>query len=70
MGCRFLDFDGEVFGDVSIECAIPKRHGVKHINLLGAFPRPVEISVDSRVMIVAAFFERSSPITLDSRLPS
>ena len=39
MGCRYLDFDGEVFGEVSTEFEIPKFRGVKRINLLEAFPR-------------------------------
>lgn len=36
--CRYQDFDGKEFGEVSIELGIPKFRGVKRIDLLGAFP--------------------------------
>jgi hypothetical protein len=38
MECRYLDFNGEVFGEVSINLSIPKFHGAKRINTLEAFP--------------------------------
>jgi len=103
MGCRYLDFDREVFGEVSTELEIPKFRGAKWISLLEAFPRryhsdpsrikadliqcgrkfvsligshyrqyqdtaffmhkgqPAEISIDSRVMIDTAFFQKINP---------
>jgi hypothetical protein len=36
--CRYQDFDGKEFGNVSIELQIPKFRGSKRINLLEAFP--------------------------------
>ena len=36
--CRYQDFDGKEFGDVSIELRISKFRGVKRIDLLEAFP--------------------------------
>jgi hypothetical protein len=36
--CRYLDFDGEKFGEASIEVTIPKFLGTKPINALEAFP--------------------------------
>jgi hypothetical protein len=36
--CRYLDFDGKEYGNVSIELGIPKFRGAKRINLLEAFP--------------------------------
>jgi hypothetical protein len=38
MECRYIDFDGEAFGDVSLNLAIPEFHGTKRINTLTAFP--------------------------------
>jgi hypothetical protein len=38
MACRYLDFDGKTFGIASINLAIPKFRGAKHINTLRAFP--------------------------------
>jgi hypothetical protein len=38
MECRYLDFDGKVFGTVSIHLGISKFHGTKRINTLEAFP--------------------------------
>ena len=38
LGCRYLDFNGEVFGEVSIELKIMKFRGTKRINTLEAFP--------------------------------
>ncbi|KAG0645018.1 26S proteasome regulatory subunit [Hyphodiscus hymeniophilus] len=101
--CRYKDFDGNEFGDVSIELRIPKFRGVKRIDLLEAFPLqyhpdyfkvkaeliengqkfvsligshhrqyngtafymnkgvPVELNVNGRIMIDAAFFQRINP---------
>ncbi len=103
MECRYLDFDGEVLGEVSIELHIPKFRGTKRINTLEAFPLQyhsnqsdvrtdlikcgrkfislmgshhrhcrgkafyihegyrVEFSVDSRIMVDAAFFRKINP---------
>ena len=36
--CRYLDFDGEKFGEASIQVKIPKFLGTKPINALKAFP--------------------------------
>lgn len=38
MECRYLDFDGKVFGEVSTNIAIPRFRGTKRINMLEAFP--------------------------------
>jgi hypothetical protein len=38
MECRYLDFNGEVFGEVSIELRILKFCGTKRISALEAFP--------------------------------
>ncbi len=38
MECRYYDFDGEVFGEVSVELHIPKFRGTKRINTLEAYP--------------------------------
>lgn len=38
MNCRYLDFDGSVFGEASIGVNIPKFRGTKRINSLQAFP--------------------------------
>lgn len=101
--CRYQDFDGKEFGDVSIELRIPKFRGAKRIDVLEAFPLqhhlespkvkaelvrngqkfvaligshyrqysgtafymsngvPMEFSVDGRVMIDAAFFQKINP---------
>ena len=103
MECRYLDYDGQVFGDMSISLAIVKFRGKKRINILKAFPlqyHPHEkemtvylvecgrkfvsllgahhrhcqgmafymkegeafaVSVDSRVMLDAAFFRKMNP---------
>ena len=34
--CRNLDFDGKVFGETSVELAIPKFHGTKEVKSLDA----------------------------------
>ena len=36
--CRYVDFDGKVFGETSIELAILNFRGTKGINSLDAFP--------------------------------
>ncbi len=36
--CRYVDFDGKVFGESSTELAILKFRGIKRINSLNAFP--------------------------------
>jgi hypothetical protein len=36
--CRYLDFNSEVFGEVSINLGILKFHRTKRINTLEAFP--------------------------------
>jgi hypothetical protein len=36
--CRYLDFDGKVFGEVMDRLPIEKFHGVKRIDALEAFP--------------------------------
>jgi hypothetical protein len=103
MECRYLDFNGEVFGEVSVELQISKFHGTKRINTLEAFPLQyhpnesairadllkcgrkfvslmgthhrrcygkaffmrkgdvIQFSVDSRIMIDAAFFWKVNP---------
>ena len=38
LGCRYLDSDGKVFGEVSTALGIEKFRGTKRINSLGAFP--------------------------------
>lgn len=38
MGCRYLDFDGAVFGEVSAALGIEKFAGIKRIANLAAFP--------------------------------
>ena len=38
LDCRYLDFNGEDFGSVSIELQIPKFRGTRRINTLEAFP--------------------------------
>jgi hypothetical protein len=38
MGCRYLDFNGKVFGEASTALGIEKFHGTKRINSLGVFP--------------------------------
>ena len=38
MGCRYLDFNGKVFGEASTAIGIEKFHGTKRINSLGVFP--------------------------------
>ncbi|KAH6666386.1 P-loop containing nucleoside triphosphate hydrolase protein [Halenospora varia] len=38
LDCRYLDFNGEDFGSVSIELHIPKFRGTRRINTLEAFP--------------------------------
>ncbi len=103
MECRYLDYDGQVFGEASINLAIVKFRGKRRINTLNAFPvryhpdergmkaglvecgrkfvsmlgahhrhcrgtasymkdgEPVKVSVDSRVMLDAAFFRKMNP---------
>jgi hypothetical protein len=36
--CRYLDFDGKVFGEVMDRLPIEKFHGAKRIDALEAFP--------------------------------
>jgi hypothetical protein len=38
MTCRYLDYDGSVFGEATTEIVIPKFRGAKRINSLRAFP--------------------------------
>jgi hypothetical protein len=38
MACRYLDFDGKVFGEASTNIVIPRFCGTKRINALEAFP--------------------------------
>jgi len=38
MGCRYLDFDGKVFGEASTAFGIEKFRGTQRINSLGVFP--------------------------------
>jgi hypothetical protein len=38
MGCRYLDFDGVVFGEASTALGIEKFRGAQRINSLGVFP--------------------------------
>ena|SRR5438552_4176415 len=38
MSCRYLDFNGNVFGEAPTEVGIPKFRGRKRINTLDAFP--------------------------------
>jgi hypothetical protein len=103
MECRYLDYDGQVFGEASIDLAIVKFRGKKRISTLKAFPlqyhpdesvakadivecgrkfvsmlgahhrhcrgtafymkegEAVKVSVDSRVMLDAAFFRKMNP---------
>lgn len=103
MECRYLDFDGQVFGESSIHLAIVKFRGTKRISTLNALPlqyhpdpkkmkehlvecgrkfvsmlgahhrhcrgtafymkdgEVVKVSVDSRVMLDAAFFRKMNP---------
>lgn len=103
MECRNLDYDGQVFGEASINLAITKFRGKRRISTLNAFPlryhpdeqrmkaqlvecgrkfvsmlgahhrryrgtafymkdgEPVKVSVDSRVMLDAAFFRKMNP---------
>ncbi|KAI9726527.1 MAG: hypothetical protein M1835_003773, partial [Candelina submexicana] len=44
--CRYVDFDGKVFGETSIELAIVKFRGTKRINSLDAFPLEYHPSKD------------------------
>ena len=103
MGCRYLDYNGQVFGETSINLAIVKFCGKKRISTLNVFPlehHPDEkrmkvhlieygrkfvsmlgahhrhcrgtsfyitegeaftVSVDSRVVLNAAFFRKMNP---------
>ncbi|KAI5864691.1 hypothetical protein GGS23DRAFT_459532 [Durotheca rogersii] len=103
LDCRYNDFDGKEFGEVSIEVMVPKFHGLKPIHELEAFPiqyhphfdevkselidcgkrfvslrgahhrhckgaafflskgEPVELHVDSRVMIDTESFKEANP---------
>ena len=104
MICRYLDYDGSVFGETSIELGINKFRGAKRISSLNAFPlryhldestvktsilesgrnfislmgahhrycqgaafaydekgQVVKFSVDSRIMVDAAFFQKMNP---------
>lgn len=103
LDCRYLDFNGEDFGSVSIELQIPKFRGTRRINTLEAFPlqdhadvraaraellasgqkfmsligshhrycrgaafvmcdgEQIEVAVDSRIMVDAAFFRKMNP---------
>ena len=103
MECRYLDYDGQVFGETSTNLAIVKFRGKKRISTLNAFPlqyhphekkmtahlvecgrkfvsmlgahhrhcrgtafymkdgEAVTVSVDSRVMLDAAFFRKMNP---------
>jgi hypothetical protein len=103
LNCRYFDFDGKIFGEVSTSVDIPKFRGYVHINRLNAFPlsyhsassriraelidcgrrflslcgmhhrhcrgnaffihknQVVKVSVDSRVMLDAAFFREMNP---------
>ena len=103
MEYRYLDYDGQVFGEISINLAITKFRGKKRISTLNAFPlqyhpdkkkmrahlvkcgqkfvsmlgpyhrhcrgtafymkegEAVTVSVDSRVMLDAAFFRKMNP---------
>ena len=36
--CRYLDFDGKVFGEISVELVIPKFRGTRKVNSLDVFP--------------------------------
>jgi hypothetical protein len=46
LDCRYLDFDGEKFGEAEIKPKIPKFHGTKRINALRAFPLQYHRDVD------------------------
>jgi hypothetical protein len=103
MECRYLDYNGQVFGEASIDFAIVKFRGKKCISTLNAFPlqyhsdekgmrthlvecgrkfvsmlgahhrhcqgtafyikgrEAITVSVDSRVMLDAAFFRKMNP---------
>ncbi len=103
MECRYLDYNGQVFGEASVDLAIFKFRGRKRISTLKAFPlqyhpdekgikaqltqcgrkfvsmlgahhrqyrgiafymeegEPVKVSVDSRIMLDAAFFRKMNP---------
>jgi len=104
MACRYLDFDGDILGEVTGELAILKFPGTKRISCLEAFPidyhstgntakaelvecgrkfvslmgtrhrhcvgaaytldsqgNIVRLSVDSRIMVDAAFFRKINP---------
>lgn len=103
MECRYLDYDGRVFGETSINLAIVKFRGKKRISTLNAFPlqyhpdekgmrahliecgqkflsmlgahhrhcrgtafymkdgEVITVSVDSRVILDAAFFRKMNP---------
>jgi hypothetical protein len=103
LDCRYFDFDGKIFGEVSTSVDIPKFRGCVCINTLKAFPllyhsassriraelidcgrrylslcgmhhrhccgnaffvdkdQTVKVSVDSRVMVDAAFFREMNP---------
>ena len=103
MECRYLDYDGQVFGETSINLAIVKFPGKKRISTLNAFPlqyhpdekamkahlidcgrkfvsmlgthhrycrgtefymkdgEAMTVSVDSCVMLDAAFFRKMNP---------
>jgi hypothetical protein len=103
LDCRYLDFNGEDFGSVSIELQISKFRGTRRINTLEAFPlqyhadvraaradllasgqkfrsligshhrhcrgaafvvrdgEQIEVAVDSRIMVDAAFFRKMNP---------
>ncbi|OJD26245.1 hypothetical protein ACJ73_02381 [Blastomyces percursus] len=38
LDCRYLDFDGEVFGEVSTQLEVVRFHGPRRIHTLDAFP--------------------------------
>ena len=103
MECRYLDYDGQVFGEASIDIPIVKFRGKKRIStlkcyplryhpdekrikaqlvecgrkftsMLGAYHRHcrgiafyiknrevIRVSVDSRIMLDAAFFRKMNP---------
>ncbi|KAH7146804.1 hypothetical protein B0J13DRAFT_584284 [Dactylonectria estremocensis] len=82
LDCRYNDFDGKEFGEVSIEYHPHFNEikseltdcGKRFVSLRGAHYRhckgaafflrkgePVELQVDSRVMIDAAFFKKANP---------
>ena len=103
MECRYLDYDGRLFGEASINLTVVKFRGRKRISTLKAFPlqyhpdkdrakaellgygrkfisllgahhrhsrgaafymkerEAVKVSVDSRIMLDAAFFRKMNP---------